>query len=108
MCAESHSRKVYTKDRIKAENSADQKTVRLFDGSTNPKIFKFATVVFNTMNSGKNIVSTYSVSTDRIVPMNTKPSPLLGSPNIARKGLEKKKRAVNATQTIKKAHWLLP
>lgn len=40
--------------------------------------------------------------------MNTKPSPLLGSPNIARKGLEKKKRAVNAAQTIKNVHWLLP
>jgi hypothetical protein len=72
---------------IKAENRADQKAVRLFDGSIKPKIIKSDKVVSIIVNSGKKMVRTYSVSVDKIVAINKNPIPLVGNPNVANKGL---------------------
>ena len=72
---------------IKAENRADQKAVRLFDGSIKPKIIKSDRVVSIIVKSGKKIVRTYMVNVDRIVAINKNPTPFVGRPNVAKRGL---------------------
>lgn len=73
----------------KAENTVDQNAVKLFDGSTTPKIIKSDRVVSITVNSGKKRVKTYRQIEAKIVPINKNPIPFPGRPKVVRSGLSR-------------------
>ncbi len=98
----SQSKKEYTTDTIKAENTTAQVLLRLFDGSTKPKIIKPDKVVGKIRKSGSNTVSTYKVIADKIVSIKINPNPREGSETAAKTGFEIKYKRLNASEIIKK------